>query len=129
MNAGKKQYEQIPIPEELDRVIWDSIGRAAREARRRRLRRWGLSAAAVFCAAFISANVAPLYAYAARIPVIGAVVQVLHVGSGGTRADGVHAGAAAEERRWNFTLKAAPANWTPLRCTRFHICLLLTGWS
>ena len=50
MNAGKKQYEQIPIPEELDRVIWDSIGRAAREARRRRLRRWGLSAAAVFCA-------------------------------------------------------------------------------
>ena len=82
MNAGKKQYEQIPIPEELDRVIWDSIGRAAREARRRRQRRWGLSAAAVFCAAFISANVAPLYAYAARIPVIGAVVQVLHVGSG-----------------------------------------------
>ena len=102
MNAGKKQYKQIPIPEELDRVIWDSIGRAAREARRRRLRRWGLSAAAVFCAAFISANVAPLYAYAARIPVIGAVVQVLHVGSGGTRADGVHAGAAAEGETVEF---------------------------
>ena len=116
MNVGKKHYEQIPIPEELDRVVWDSMGKAAREARARHLRRWAVSAAAVFCAAFLCANVGPLYAYASRLPVIGAVVQVLHVGGGGERTDGAHAAAeaAGETVEFHFLSRSGELDTAPV---------------
>ncbi len=116
MNVGKKHYEQIPIPEELDRVVWDSMGKAAREARARHLRRWAVSAAAVFCAAFLCANVGPLYAYASRLPVIGAVVQVLHVGGGGERTDGAHAAAeaAGETVEFHFESRSGELDTAPV---------------
>lgn len=77
-----------------------------REARGRNLRRWTVSVAAVFCAAFLCANVTPIYAYASRLPIIGTVVQVLHVGSGGERTDGAHAGAAAEGETVEFCFES-----------------------
>ncbi|MDD6158879.1 MAG: hypothetical protein PUC52_05610 [bacterium] len=55
-----------------------------------------LAAAASFCLLFLCANVAPLYARASRMPVLGPVVRVLRVGSGGERTDGVHAAAQTE---------------------------------
>ncbi|MDY5100851.1 MAG: hypothetical protein SPE74_05515, partial [Oscillospiraceae bacterium] len=55
-----------------------------------------LAAAASFCLLFLCANVAPLYARASRMPVLGPVVRVLRVGSGGERTDGVHAATRAE---------------------------------
>lgn len=54
------------------------------------------AAAASFCLLFLCANVAPLYARASRMPVLGPVVRVLRVGSGGERTDGVHAAAQTE---------------------------------
>ena len=49
MNIGKVQYDNIPIPAQLDQVILAAIDKAARENRLIRLRRWVASAAAVFC--------------------------------------------------------------------------------
>lgn len=96
MNIGKKQYCEIPIPEELDQVIWNATRRAERDARSQKLRRWLVSAAAIFCAVFLSANITPVYAYASQLPVIGAAVRVLHIGAGGEITDGAHTGASVE---------------------------------
>ena len=96
MNVGKEYYDQIPIPEELDQIIWSSMKRATRERRSRHLRRWAVSAAAVCCIVFLGANITPVYAYASQLPIIGSVVRILHVGSGGERTDGVHAEAETE---------------------------------
>src|SRR5574344_498366 len=89
-NLGKQRYDQIPVPEELDRVIWDAVRREEREKRIRRLRRWVTTAAAVFCVLFACANIAPVYAHAAQLPVIGTIIRVLHIGSGGEQTDGAH---------------------------------------
>lgn len=107
MNIGKLQYDAIPIPEELDQVIWDAVSRAERDMRTRTLRRWLVSAAAVLCVVFLSANITPVYAYASRLPVIGAVVRVLHIGSGGEITDGAHTGASAEGETVDFHFESA----------------------
>ena len=107
MNIGKAQYDAIPIPTDLDQIIWDAISRAEREAWTRTLRRWLVSAAAVFCVAFLSANITPVYAYASRLAVIGAVVRVLHIGSGGEITDGAHTGASAEGETVQFHFESA----------------------
>lgn len=107
MNIGKAQYDAIPIPTDLDRVIWDAVSRAERDMRFQTLRRWLVSAAAVFCVAFLSANITPVYAYASRLPVIGAVVRVLHIGSGGEITDGAHTGASAEGETVEFHFESS----------------------
>ena len=90
MNKGKEKYDHIPIPEELDRVIWNSMRRAEKECRTKKIYKWVMGTAAAFCVMFCGANVNPIYTYAAQIPVLGVIVQVLHVGSGGERTDGVY---------------------------------------
>lgn len=107
MNIGKAQYDAIPIPADLDRVIWDAVRRAERDTRFQTLRRWLVSAAAVFCVAFLSANITPVYAYASRLPVIGAVVRVLHIGTGGEITDGAHTGASAEGETVEFHFESS----------------------
>lgn len=89
-NKGKEKYEQIKIPAELDQVIWSSMKRAEREKQRATARKWIAAAAAVFCLCFAGANIAPIYAYASDLPVIGTIVRVLHIGTGGARTDGAH---------------------------------------
>ena len=107
MNIGKAQYSAIPIPKELDRIIEDAISRAERDAQSQKRRRWLVSAAAVFCALFLSANITPVYAYASQLPVIGAVVRVLHIGSGGEITDGAHTGASAEGETVEFHFESS----------------------
>ena len=107
MNIGKAKYDAIPIPTDLDQVIWDAISRAEREARAQRRRRWLVSAAAVFCVAFLSANITPVYAYASQLPVIGAVVRVLHIGAGGEITDGAHTEASAEGETVDFHFESS----------------------
>ncbi|MDD3346674.1 DUF4179 domain-containing protein [Oscillibacter sp.] len=89
-NLGKTNYDEIPISEELDRAILYGMKRAEREKRRAVGEKWVGVAAAVFCVFFAGANIAPVYAYAAELPVVGAIVRVLHIGEGGTRTDGAH---------------------------------------
>lgn len=56
----------------------------------KKIYKWVMGTAAVFCVMFCGANVNPIYSYASQIPVLGAVVRVLHVGSGGERTDGAY---------------------------------------
>lgn len=88
MNIGKEKYDAIPIPAELDAVITASMRRAERAGRLRSLRRFAASAAAVVCVLFACANIMPIYTYAAQIPILGGIVQVLQIGSGGELTDG-----------------------------------------
>lgn len=88
MNTGKKNYDEISIPAQLDEVITKSMRRAERTKRLRSLRRMAVSAAAVVCVLFASANIMPIYTYASQIPVLGSIVQVLQIGSGGEITDG-----------------------------------------
>ncbi len=60
------------------------------EGRTKKIYKWVMGTAAAFCVMFCGANVNPIYTYAAQIPVLGVIVQVLHVGSGGERTDGVY---------------------------------------
>ena len=90
MNVGKKYYDKIPIPEDLDQIIWSSMKKAAREKQSKYLRRWAVSIAAVFCITFLSANITPIYAYASQLSIVGRVVRMLRIGGGGERTDGVH---------------------------------------
>lgn len=93
MNIGKAKYDNIEIPENLNTVLNEAIRKAKKE-RRARLR-WVSSVAAVLCLLFLSANITPVYSYASQIPVIGSVVQILHIGTGGERTDGAQVGVEA----------------------------------
>lgn len=97
MNEGKSLYDQIPIPENLDQVILDAVQREKREARLKMMQRWTLGVAAAFCIAFLSANAAPVYAFTSQLPVIGTIVRVLHIGTGGERTDGTNTKASVQE--------------------------------
>ena len=94
MNIGKEKYDNFEIPENLNTVLNEAIRKAKKE-RRVRLR-WISSVAAMLCLLFLGANITPVYSYASQIPVIGSVVQILHIGTGGERTDGVQAAAEAE---------------------------------
>jgi hypothetical protein len=90
-NAGKLRYDAIPIPETLDSVICEAVKKGARRTAGVITMRWLSAAAAAFAIFFACANIAPVYAFAQDIPVIGQIVRVLRVGSGGEITDGARA--------------------------------------
>lgn len=92
-NLGKQRYNDIPIPAALDTVINDAILRHKRDAWRHTTRKFTASAVAAALLLFTAANVPPIYAYAADLPILGTIVRVLHIGSGGEVTDGVHTAA------------------------------------
>ena len=87
-NAGQFSYDAIPVPAELDAVIDGAVRRYSREKGGRSFRKWAATAAAVLAVLFGCANIAPIYAAAENIPVIGTVVKVFHIGTGGEVTDG-----------------------------------------
>ena len=87
MNSGKVKYDAIEIPASLGEVIDKGIERGRRRKRLSALRRTAGAAAAAVVILFAGANIAPVYSYAADIPVLGEIVRVLHVGSGGNVTD------------------------------------------
>ena len=89
MNIGKEKYDSIPIPDALDEVVDSAMRRAERSKRLHVLRRTAACAAVVVCVLLASANIMPIYTYASQIPVLGSIVQVLQIGSGGEITDGV----------------------------------------
>lgn len=90
MNIGKEKYDRILIPEGLDQVIWNNVRREEKECRTKQIYKWAMGTVAAFFVMFCGSNIHPIYTYASRIPVLGVIVQVLHVGSGGERTDGVY---------------------------------------
>ena len=78
MNIGKAQYDAIPIPKELDRVIGEAISQTEREVRAQTRRRWLVSAAAVLCAVFLNANITPDYAYASHLLIPNRLILTLY---------------------------------------------------
>lgn len=114
MNIGKEKYDNIVIPENLNTVLNEAIRKAKKE-RRVRLR-WISSVAAMLCLLFLGANITPVYSYASQIPVIGSVVQILHIGTGGEQTDGVQVGAeaAGESVQIQFESSSGQLNSAPV---------------
>ena len=93
MNAGKARYDSISVPAELESAIDAGISRAEKRVPARRLKHALAGVAAAVCIMFAGANIMPVYSYAADIPVLGSIVRVLHIGSGGEVTDGAQVGA------------------------------------
>lgn len=110
MNLGKMRYDEIPIPADLDRVVGGAFRRDRRQRRAKTARRWLTAAAAIFLLFFASANIAPIYAYASGIPVIGTIVQVLRIGTGGEVTDGAHAAADAKYETVDLRFESSAEN-------------------
>jgi len=95
--TGKERYDNIEIPSRLSGVIQEAMKRG--RARKRNMR-WlrGSSALAAACAAVvITVNVPGVAMALSDVPVIGSIVKVLQVGSGGERTDGVAVTTTARE--------------------------------
>ena len=107
MNAGKLKYDGIEIPEQLGGAIDAGIHRAEKQRRSGALRRTVAGAAAAAAVLFAVANIMPVYSYAADIPVLGEIVRVLHIGSGGEITDGAHAGAESESGKVVLTFSGS----------------------
>ena len=97
MNVGKLKYDGVEIPAGLDEAIERGLRRGERKRRVRGLSRLAAGTAAALCLMFGAANIAPVYAFAEDIPVLGDIVRVFRVGSGGEVTDGVELGADAHE--------------------------------
>ena len=97
MNIGKLKYDGVEIPAGLDEAIERGLRRGERKRRLRRLKRAAAGTAAALCLMLGAANIAPVYAFAEDIPVLGDIVRVFRIGSGGGRTDGVELGADAHE--------------------------------
>lgn len=88
MIEGRDRYDQIEISNKLDMVLPEARMKAKRKRGRDRGRRYGLAAAACL-SIFVLCNNETVYAKTSGIPVIGTLVQLLHVGEGGSVTDGV----------------------------------------
>lgn len=88
MIEGKYSYDNIVIPDKLNMILADSRSRARRQLRRERNKKYGLVAAAFLCV-FLLCNNETVYARTSGLPVIGTLVQFLHIGVGGKITDGV----------------------------------------
>ncbi|MEI0736521.1 SPOR domain-containing protein [Paenibacillus sp. JTLBN-2024] len=100
--TGKERYDDIEIPSRLSGVIQDAMKRGRAHKRNMAWLR-GSSALVAACAAFIiTANVPGVAMALSDVPVIGSIVKVLQVGSGGERTDGVSVTTTAEENSLNI---------------------------
>ena len=99
------KYDGIIPPAGLDEAIECGLRRGERKRRLRRLKRAAAGTAAALCLMLGAANIAPVYAFAEDIPVLGEIVRVFRVGSGGEVTDGVELGADSHGRdvELNFT--------------------------
>lgn len=85
-SAGKKQFDAIPIPQDLPRTVHGGLRRGKNMLL---LRSASGALAGLLMVIFLAANVPVLYAQAAEIPILAPIVRMMHVGSGGSPATGV----------------------------------------
>ena len=82
MGIDRKNYESIQIPMELSGVLVKTV-----ERKRKATARKFAGIVMAFAVLLVSANIPTVYAALSEIPVIGDVVKILHIGSGGMISD------------------------------------------
>ena len=82
-HPSQLQYCEIPLPETLESVVAQAIRRGRR---RRFAERAGTGLAALLAVVFLTANLPPLYAGAVELPLLGPMVRIMRVGTGGQAA-------------------------------------------
>lgn len=94
MGIEQKNYENIEIPMELSNVL----DKVMLRKRKTTLKKFAgiVTAFSVF---LVSSNTPTVYAALSEIPVIGEVVKIFHIGSGGIISDGLKMNTAAEGER------------------------------
>ena len=96
----KDRLDAIQIPAALD----ESVKSGLRKGRRRlALRRTMSGMAAVLAVTFLTANIPPLYARAAEVPLLAPLVRVMRMGSGGQEANGAVARIQSGQDRIQLT--------------------------
>ena len=89
------QYDQIPLPSQLDEAIGRGLQKGIRR-RRRHSKAFGTTLALLLV--FLCANIEPLYAHAAELPIFGQMVRIMHIGSGGGAVSNVSLTSKVEEQ-------------------------------
>lgn len=92
MMIDRNKYENIEIPTELSGVLEKAVIRK-RKATSRRF----AGIAMAFTVLLISSNIPNVYAAFSEIPVVGEVVKIFHIGSGGIISDGLKMNADTED--------------------------------
>jgi len=101
---GKEKYDEIVIPSNLSEVIQDARKRAHKQKRNKRV--WRGSSLAAACAAVVIAVNVPTVAMAlSDVPIIGSVVKIFQIGSGGQSTDGAVATTKQESDSLNIQFK------------------------
>lgn len=95
----KKGYDEIEIPDELSGMM-DQVRKRA--GKRNAARRKMAGTAMVFAAVLLTSNIPSVYGALLEVPVLGSVVQVFHVGTGGTATDGTELKAMGNEESLNL---------------------------
>jgi len=113
--TGKERYENIEIPARLSEVIQQAQQRGRIEKRKRKVLRRSSLTAACAAAIMITVNVPNVAMALSDVPVIGSIVKVLQIGSGGQRTDGVSVTTTAEENTLNinFSLNGEQTSSAP----------------
>lgn len=91
MGIDRKNYENIEIPMELSDVLAKTVMRKKLATVRK-----FAGIVMVFAVLLVSSNTPTVYAALSEIPVIGDVVKIFHIGSGGMTSDGLKMDTAAE---------------------------------
>lgn len=91
MGIDRKNYENIEIPMELSGVLVKTVARK----RKATVRKFA-GIVMAFVVLLISSNTPTVYAALSEIPVIGDVVRIFHIGSGGMISDGLKMDTAAK---------------------------------
>lgn len=94
MGINRKNYENIEIPMELSGVLAKTVVR-----KRKATARKFAGIVMVFALLLVSSNTPTVYAALSEIPVIGEVVKIFHIGSGGMISDGLKMETAMEGER------------------------------
>lgn len=96
MGTERDGYDGIEIPEEVSRIMGQVKDRYRK---RMAVRRKIAGTLMAFAVVFVSSNTPPVYAALSRVPVLGTVVKIFHMGSGGVISDGLQMTAEGQEDR------------------------------
>lgn len=113
--TGKERYEHIEIPDRLSGVIQEAVQRGRIQKRKMKWLRGSSTLVAACAAVMFTVNVPSVAMALSDVPVIGSIVKVLQVGSGGERTDGVSVTTTVQENTLNihFTIDGEQTESAP----------------
>lgn len=117
MSMERKDYENIQIPTEVSGIM-----QKVRLRKRKVNTRIFTEIAIVFAVFMVSSNTPIVYAAILDIPVIGDVVKIFHIGSGGGISDALKINMAADEEHLTLTFsRNTDANEPVSAVPAYHI--------